>query len=161
MTTYISIPVPEHLVPDVMAFIVLKNATPVSHSGGAANEAAGVAPVVNAVLAEQSVAPTGARLITPAEVPKVWSDSGAQMRLVLGYLAKRPGQRVSGDELAQRALGKQDRGHTIAGMMGAVGRRLKHRHGGRWPLEATWNAADKRWEYCMPAELACEFAKQR
>ena len=80
------------------------------------------------------------------------------MRKVLAYIAARPGKNVAGDELA-KVLGKTDRGHSIAGMMGAFGKRMKNRHGGRWPFEAKWNAVDARWEYCMPASIAAVISK--
>lgn len=134
---YVQIPVPEHLVPDVMALIVARTEA----------TAATPAPSVGS-----------ASFLTASEVPKAWEASAMPMRKVLAYIAARPGKNVAGDELA-KVLGKTDRGHSIAGMMGAFGKRMKNRHGGRWPFEAKWNAVDARWEYCMPASIAAVISK--
>lgn len=137
---YVQIPVPEHLVPDVMALIVART-----------EATAAAAPSV--------VESASADFLTASEVQKAWEASALPMRKVLAYLAARPGKNVAGDELATKVLGKTDRGHSIAGMMGAFGKRMKNRHGGRWPFEAKWNAIDARWEYCMPASIAAVLSK--
>jgi hypothetical protein len=96
-----------------------------------------------------------------AELRKLWNESGKPMRKALALLAAHGGKPVPGDDIA-KALGKTARGHTVAGMFGALGRRLKHRHKGHRPFSRTWNAALTRWEYTMPTEVAAlvsQFAK--
>jgi hypothetical protein len=80
------------------------------------------------------------------------------MRKTLSVPAASAGKPVTGDTLA-KCLGHEEAGHTIAGMMGAFGRRLKHRHQGNWPFHAKYNAVAGKWEYTMPAEVAELLAK--
>lgn len=135
MTRYVNVPVPEHLVAQVMAFIV--------------SLTSGTAGAASAAPSDQSEASED---WTQAELRQLWDASAEPMRIVLQLLAKRAGKPVSGDAIAQ-ALGKKERGHTVAGMMGALGRRIKHRHRGRWPFSARRNAVAMQWEYVMPASV--------
>ncbi|XXT25072.1 hypothetical protein WME94_26415 [Sorangium sp. So ce429] len=147
MVNYINVPVPEGLVPEVMALIATR-------SGAAA-------PVATKVK-DSDEAPAGVESAsaewTEIELRKLWDESGKAMREALGLMVAHSGKAVSGDQIA-KALGKKERGHTVAGMMGAFGRRLKHRHKGRWPFTARWNAVDAYWEYKMDASVAANLAK--
>jgi hypothetical protein len=132
---YVNVPVPEHLVPEVMALIVARTT-----GGGTGSQAT---PEAQPATNDWSV----------AEVRKLWGESGAPVRQTLQLLAQNGGKPVGAQDIA-RMLGKSDRGHAVAGMMGALGRRLKHRHDGRWPFTAQWNAVEARWEYTMAMSVA-------
>jgi len=141
MLNFINVPVPERLVGEVMALIAARWA-------GAANAADSIRPPGAATHADWG----------EVELRKLWGESGKPMRAALRLMTAHGGNPVSGDEIA-KALGKKERGHTVSGMMGALGRRLKHRHNGRRPFSAKWNAAEASWEYTMPATVARALAK--
>jgi hypothetical protein len=138
---FVQVPVPPHLVTEVMALIAART-----------NAGARTAPTD-----ELPQAAEASEQWTVDELKRLWDESAPAMRLVLAALAQRPGTPVSGDELAD-SLGKR-RGHTIAGMMGALGRRLKHRHAEKAPFSSRWNALDGRWEYVMPSAVAEAFSQ--
>lgn len=149
MSEFIPIYVPSDLYPEALQWIasrVLTSSKPSSALGESPPDAA-VAAALTPLIEDAT------------EIGKLWDESGSRMRKVLAHLAAHPDTPVTGDELARKALEKLDRGHTVAGMMGALGRRIKHRHGGRWPFTAKWNAVDLRWEYCMPGAIAAVISK--
>jgi hypothetical protein len=141
---YVSVPVPSHLVVEVMEFIASRSRRP----GGDAE------PVED----EAEEAPAEASAWTEDDLRKLWNDSEGNMRIVLTLLARKGGQPVPSQEIAA-ALGKPERGHAVAGTMGALGRRLKHRHAGRWPFDVAYNALARRWEYTMPVANASILSK--
>lgn len=123
MSNYINVPVPEHLVPAVMTLISEQmTPAPVATSGAEWSE---------------------------SELRKLWNESGPRMKKILALLAENGKKAVPGGDLA-KVIGKEKKGHSISGMMGALGRRLKHRHGGKRPFAGHWNADLHRWEYVMP-----------
>jgi hypothetical protein len=154
MPNYINVPVPEELVPAVMALISEHMAPKVTPPNPAPPPAAPPAPAAGAPI---DVATTSAGL-SEAELQKLWNESYPPMRKVLTKLAENGGKAVSGDDLA-KVIGKEKKGHSIAGMMGALGRRIKHRHKGQWPFHGNWNPNLYRWEYMMPAENAAHILK--
>lgn len=135
MPNYINVPVPEHLVPAVMA-LISEQMKPTPSPAAAPAPTPALVATVSSEWSE-------------AEFKKLWDESWQPMRTVLTKLAENGGKAVSGDELA-KVIGKEKKGHSIAGMMGALGRRIKHRHNGRWPFNGHWNAELYRWEYVMP-----------
>jgi hypothetical protein len=146
---YIQVPVPEYLLPVVLEYVAgLMRSIPPEPPPAAVPGAPASPPKPPVGRGDPS-----AESWTEEELRKVWRDSGPAMRTTLELLAKHEGKPVSGDRIAA-ALGRKDRGHTVAGMMGAFGRRMKGRHGGRWPFTAEWNAANGYWEYLMDADTA-------
>ncbi|MBL8680169.1 MAG: hypothetical protein JNK05_13420 [Myxococcales bacterium] len=142
---YVSVPVPSHLVVEVMGFIHSRlqgNAVPEPTS---ADEDAEAAVEASDAWPED-------------ELRKLWNDSEGNMRIVLTLLARKGGAPIPSQEIAA-VLGKPERGHAVAGTMGALGRRLKHRHGGRSPFSVGYNALARRWEYTMPVTNASVIAK--
>ncbi len=143
---YVNVPVPSHLVTDVMEFIAARvRARGHDHSSD---------EEVETVEAPAAASDTW----TDDELRKLWSDSEGRMRIVLTLLARKGGEPIPSGEIAG-VLGKSARGHAVAGTMGALGRRLKHRHAGRWPFSSAWNALERRWEYTMPIAVASIVSK--
>ena len=119
MIQYVQVPVPTHLVPAVMALITQ-----------ATEEAPRTAPW------------------TEKELRRLWNESADNIRGTLVHLASM-GVPVSGQSIAREVLGKEDKGHSIAGMMGAFGRRMKGRHKGRSPIVAEYDALAQEWRYSI------------
>ena len=124
MIQYVQVPVPTHLVPAVMALITQS-----------AEEVPRSAPW------------------TERELRKLWGESADNIRRTLMLLASNSGNPVSGRTIAREALGKEEKGHSIAGMMGAFGRRMKGRHKGRSPITAEYDAQAHEWRYSMAPEI--------
>lgn len=141
---YVNVPVPEHLVIPVMAFIAEKSAPGPS----------GEIPLAQPA----SVASVAATAWTEPELRKLWDESGRAIRSVLKLLASNPGQAVSAADVAS-TRGGGSTPHQVAGMMGAFGRRLKGRHAGKWPFDPKFNGATAGWEYVMSADVAAIVAK--
>lgn len=120
MINYVQVPVPQHLVPAVMSLITQST---------------------------EEVPRTAAW--TEKELRKLWSESADNIRRTLTLLASNSGNTVSGQTIAREVLGKEDKGHSIAGMMGAFGRRMKGRHKGRSPMTAEYDAQAQEWRYSM------------
>jgi hypothetical protein len=64
---------------------------------------------------------------TPSRIRKMVQQSDAPMRGFLKALASHPGEWLSTEKLAQ-AIGDDKDWNTVAGMLGAFGRRLKSRY---------------------------------
>jgi hypothetical protein len=123
MIQYVQVPVPQHLVPAVMALITQ---------------------------AGDEAAPSSSRPAwSERELRKLWNESADNIRRTLVLLASNSGSPVSGDTIAREVLGKEDKGHSIAGMMGAFGRRMKGRHKGRSPMTAEYDAQAQERRYSM------------
>lgn len=125
MQSYVSVPVPTHLVPVVMSL------------------------VAESFMQKAASTPKPDGEWTEAEVLKLWGESGPHMRQTLSLLVSRNGERVTGDEIATIALGKAHKGYAVAGMMGAFRRRCKGRHGGRCPILAEYDPVASRWTYWL------------
>ena len=137
MTQYIQVPVPVTLVPAVLAYIS-------DH------------------LVEKELAKEAPKW-TDKELSKLWSESAQNVRRTLVLLASNSGSPVSGATIAREVLGLDEKGHAVAGMMGAFSRRMKGRHKGRNPIVATLDAATGEWKYSIPssevAQAILRFAK--
>jgi hypothetical protein len=69
-------------------------------------------------------------------------------------LAERAGTWLSTSEIAQ-ALGASHGTKTIAGALGAYGRRVSNRYQmSTWPFETRWIHEEGQQSYCMPSEVA-------
>lgn len=74
------------------------------------------------------------------------------MAAILDYLAERPGQEVTTEELSG-AIGRTR--SQIAGVAGAFGHRLKSRYGiDTWPFEAYWSRRHGMVVYRMSEQVA-------
>lgn len=128
---YVAVPVPAQLVPQVMAFIT------------------------------ESLGATGdSGQWTERELRKLWVRSAQNMRATLALLAEAKGAPVTGDEIAKKALGKEAKGYSVAGMMGAFSRRMKGQHKGKSPIVAEYDADVGIWTYRIAStEVAATFLK--
>lgn len=120
MIQYIQVPVPTHLVPAVMAMITHES-----------EDLPRTSPW------------------TEKELRKLWNESADNVRGTLIHLASHSGESVSGATLAREVMGKESKGHSVAGMMGAFGRRMKGRHKGRNPITAEYDALTQEWRYSI------------
>lgn len=122
---YVQVPVPAHLVPEVMALI----------TGDAAS--------LRTTLAWSE-----------KEIHKLWTESAQNIRKTLVYLSLNVGKSVSGEVIAHEVLGKDEKGHSVAGMMGAFNRRCKGRHRGKNPIVAEFDANANVWLYSIRPDVA-------
>jgi len=125
-TQYVQVPVPSALVPAVLAYIS-------DH------------------LVQQEVAKDQSAAWTEKELRKLWNESADNIRRTLILLASNSGNPVSGETISREVLDKDDKGHSIAGMMGAFSRRMKGRHKGKNPIVAEHNAQAQEWQYSIPS----------
>lgn len=132
-TQYIQVPVPSHLVPAVMTLI--------SDSFALSSES------------------KASMSWSEAELRKIWQESAKNMRQTLLLLAKHQGEAISGQTIASVALGKDKKGYSVAGMMGAYHRRMKGRHKGRSPIVSVFDAGANEWRYSMDPEVGRAFQK--
>jgi hypothetical protein len=153
---YIPVPVPEDLLPNVLEYVAgLMRSRPPEPPPAAPGAA--ISPI-NTPNRPSGGRGNGDKSWPEEELRKAWLESGPHMRTTLELLARQEGAPVSGDRIAA-ALGRKERGHTVAGMMGAFGRRMKGRHGGRWPFTAEWNATSAHWDYRMDIENAARLLR--
>ncbi len=85
------------------------------------------------------------------------------MKLVLPYLADRPGERVEGQALAELVYGQGARMQQLGGALGSFTKTASKRYGRhKWPFEAIHNDEDRSWEYVMypdTAEKVCRLTR--
>ena len=86
-------------------------------------------------------------------IQRIYRESEQRFRDLLLLLAHHPGTPMSTDEIADEL--KLYRGPaSLAGMLGAYGRRSNHRYDGFFPFERLHNPADERYELVMPQKIA-------
>ena len=122
---YVQVPVPSHLVPEVMHLIT----------------------------EDPQFSKTSTQGWSEAEIGKLWSESAQNMRRTLALLAANSPNSVTGERIARDVLGKEQKGHSVAGMMGAFTRRMKGRHKGRNPVRAEYDAEAHVWTYSIRPEV--------
>lgn len=83
-------------------------------------------------------------------VQRAYRESADQMRSLLDFLASRPNEEVSSYELAD-AIGARFGWNTVAGMLGAFGRRSANRYGRDQPMWEYRHDSDGRILITMPA----------
>jgi hypothetical protein len=134
-TNYVQVPVPEELVPDVMALITRQ-----IRSG--ASEAHTHEPATSHAM--------------EALVERCYLESEETHRRLLRYLASRPDQWVSFDDIGAEMGYTSPR--SLPGTLGAFGRRAKHRYGGFKPFEAEERDSGK-WSLRMESAIAAVITK--
>jgi len=86
-------------------------------------------------------------------VNRVYRESDEQFRRLLKLLARHSGEPLNTEQVAKEL--DLDRGAaSLAGMLGAFGRRAKNRYEGFWPFEKLYNSAAERSELIMNSEIA-------
>ena len=84
---------------------------------------------------------------------RIYEDSLEPYRRLMELMATRPGEWRYSNEIAAD-LGLEHGARGLAGMLGAYGRRAKHRYGGLKPWESKWDPAREEMLYMMPADVA-------
>ena len=86
-------------------------------------------------------------------VRRIYDDSLEPHRRLMRLMAVHPDEwRYSGEIAADLELENGARG--LAGMLGAYGRRAKHRYGGLKPWESQWDSAREEMRHMMPGSVA-------
>lgn len=86
-------------------------------------------------------------------VRRSYRESGDNMRVLLDFLADRPGQEVSSYDLAD-AIGARYGWNSVAGMLGAFGRRSANRYGRTEPMWEVRYDEDGRVLLTLPVGAA-------
>jgi hypothetical protein len=86
-------------------------------------------------------------------IAKMYRESHEQHRALMEYLARHPDEWFYTSDLAA-ALQLQHGARGLAGMLGAFGRRAKHRYGGLKPWDSDWDAFREEARHRMTAEVA-------
>lgn len=86
-------------------------------------------------------------------VNRVYRESDAQFRRLLLFLAEHPGAALSTGAVAV-GIDLPSGTASLAGMLGAFGRRSNNRYGSFWPFEKLYNPAAEQSELMMPQNIA-------
>ena len=116
----------------------------------------GAAPSMAAIVDEQPAAHGATDEWTPSRLRTMVEDSGPAMRDILHALATRPGDWLYAQDLAAALKNKPNADwNTIAGTLGAFGRRVKSRYGlETWPFQGKRDHERHCWVYSMSREMA-------
>ena len=143
---FVEIPVPKHRVLEVYGYLAhVEDGGSAEGTVSLADEAAPAAPE------------GGPKPYDEATLRRLWDESEKPMKRVLKYLADKPGQAVTTEELGQAVAdlqvgGWEGRGQkgpaSIAGMFGALSRRCGHRYKRPMPFDSGWGGVT------MPPEIA-------
>jgi hypothetical protein len=108
--------------------------------------------------AESSLA-TG-RATDASVIARAYRESSPKMKAFLDYLADRPEQKISTEEVGN-AIGYS--WNQVAGMLGAFGRRWEHRYkaAGDWFFPGGWNYGENHLDYRMPGAAAAIIKETR
>ncbi len=133
------VPVPHAFVGDVYAFVAQLMA-----DNGAAEDA-----TIDIVPPEEEVPEHP----TEEMVRRIYEESHETHRRLLKALAARPDEWVSSEELAE-ALHLSGGRASLAGTLGALGKRANHRYKGQKPFTSVWDAHAYQAKHLMTAEVA-------
>jgi len=136
-------PVPDEQVPAVARFLY---AIPQDIDGGS--------EAIEALKEEEYVEATPEE--RNAYLDRIYRESEPPFRRLLVQLAERepPDKPISFDEVRQ-AMG-WDNPRSLAGALGAFGRRTNHRYDGFWPFHRDWDPANWTYTLAMDREVAEE-----
>jgi hypothetical protein len=134
---FISVPVPRRYVTKVYELIVgLDSDEPGAKPGESPSRNGG---------------PSAA--LTETLVKRMYGDSWDPHQQLMKHLADHAGEWLSTREVAE-SLGLPHGAKSLAGSLGAFGRRAEHRYGGLKPWESRWRAAEGQSEHRMSPEVA-------
>lgn len=135
MSEFVYVPVPSEHVQAVYRLL--------ASVGRGSNESTGQAP--NAVDATE--------LPDPELVKRMYRESYEGHRQLMVLLAQAPGEWIHTEDIARTLdIAKGARG--VAGMLGAFGRRSKHRYGHKKPWISEWDGVREEARHMMPVEVA-------
>lgn len=132
MSTIHMVPVPEDRLQEVYSVL----GRPKANGASPAPDAGDAGPTIDVGL-----------------IARAYRESPPRMVAFLDYLADRPDEKISSNELAKH-MGVTWNG--LAGVLGAFGRRWKNRYQqkGHWFFGAHWNYEEGHQDYTMPAAAA-------
>ncbi len=127
-----------------------------SHVYGLIAQLEGAAPSTIATVDEQPAANGTADEWTSSRLRTMVEDSGPAMRDLLKAMASRPEEWLTTQDLAAALTNKPKADwNTIAGTLGAFGRRVKSRYGlETWPFHCKRDHENHCWIYSMNPEMA-------
>jgi len=104
---------------------------------------------------EVSVSPEKGKAPTLSEglVSRMYGESEPAHRRFLEYLAEHPDQWLDSQSVAD-GLGLEHGRKSLAGSLGAFGRRAEHRYGGLKPFESHWDPGSYLVKLRMSQEVA-------
>ncbi|MCC6284232.1 MAG: hypothetical protein IT439_02845 [Phycisphaerales bacterium] len=116
----------------------------------------GAAPSATATIEEPPMGNGATDEWTPSRLRTMVEDSGPAMRDLLRAMAARPGEWLTTQDLAAALKNKPKADwNTIAGTLGAFGRRVKSRYGlETWPFQVKRDHEHHCWIYSMSQEVA-------
>lgn len=131
---YELVPVPADLVVDVMDFIVQKKKT--------------------ALIGPSNGVRSLAIDWTPDLLKLQYDDSPPSMQALEKHLAAHPGEEFTTEQLAD-VMGLEHGSQSVAGALGAFGRRIKNRYGmGVFPFTYRFERESEKYVYSMDADTA-------
>jgi hypothetical protein len=92
-------------------------------------------------------------VLTEYLVTRMYRESEDAHRRLLEFLASHPDEWLDSQEVAD-GLGLQFGRKSLAGSLGAFGRRADHRYGGQKPFESHWDDGDYLVKLRMSQEVA-------
>ncbi len=140
------VPVPHAFVGDVYGLVARLMA-----DNGAAEDA-----VIEVVTPEEEVVEEEAEHPTEEMVRRIYEESYEPHQRLLKALAARPDEWVFSEELAEILHLSSGRA-SLAGSLGAFGKRANHRYNGQKPFTSVWDARDAHTyqaKHMMTAEVA-------
>ena len=98
----------------------------------------------------------------PEMLRRLYHESSGAMKVVLDVIASKADQVVHSYELVEALTGfhgKTCDHHTLAGTLGAFGRRVFNRYkADGWPMENEWDPVAQEVWYRMPSDFAKEMS---
>lgn len=138
---FINIPVPRKYVSQVYAFI-----GSLDHQSSAEEAPAAVEPSADTTATDQTW--------TRDLIIRQFRESPPSMKKFQRYLAEHAGQDFSSTEIAD-AIGAEHGWNSIAGALGAYGRRVKNRYKRRsFPFQQEWDHQHGEMRHSMTPEVA-------
>ncbi len=96
--------------------------------------------------------------IDPALIRRMYKESHGPHRRLMEHLAEHPDEWIYTGALAS-ALELRHGARSLAGMLGAFGRRAQHRYDGHTPWASKWDPAAHEVKHKMTSEVAREIKK--
>lgn len=91
--------------------------------------------------------------LTPDLIRRIYSESHETHRRLFDFLAAHPGEWFYSDALAKE-LELPNGASSLAGTLGALGKRANHRYDGHKPIVSKWDYEAGQARHMMPPEVA-------
>lgn len=109
-------------------------------------------------LSEADASDEATGTLDAALIRRMYEESQEPHRRLMEYLARHPAVWIYTGKLAE-ALGLPRGARSLAGMLGAFGRRAEHRYGGLTPWESEWDPGAYQARHRMAPEVAEELLR--